>query len=101
PSIRHRSSSRAILGLCPYSLEPFRIALTVCGVQVKMFPFAEGDCRDYLTWREADKGIKNERTCFKPDVRDSLIQSLTRARAITAGLAGPVKKRGNIYFRHD
>ena len=99
PSIRHNIYSKALL--CPYSIEPFRIALTICGLEAEMFPFVEGDCRDYKTWREADKGIKNERTRFNPDIHDSLINTLARARKMPDVLNRPVLKRGNIYFSHD
>jgi hypothetical protein len=101
PSIRRHAYFRALLGLCPYSIEPFRIALAICGVQAEIFPFAEGDCRDYHTWREADKGIKIERTRFNPDMSDSLIQTLTGARTLSDGLNKPIQKRGNIFFCHD
>jgi len=70
-------------------------------VQAEMFPFTEGDCRDYKTWRKADMGIKNERTRFNPEVRDSLIHTLAGARKMPDGPSRPFQKRGNIYFSHD
>jgi hypothetical protein len=101
PSIRSQAFKRTLLGLCPYSIEPFRIALAVCGVETRMFPYGEGDCRDYRTWREADKGFKKERTSFHTHVRRSLMESLAAGGASSEKPDCLVRRKGNILFCHD
>lgn len=101
PSARRNTFSRALLGICPYSIEPFRIALSICGVKSLIFPYGEGDCRDYRTWRLADKGIKKDRTRFHSDVRNDLIQILDSASLPRPDPESQFRKKGNIFYFND
>ena len=62
PALNSDRYSRALLSLCHYSFEPFKIALFITGIEAFLFPFEKGDCEDYRTWRQADKGIKDTQT---------------------------------------
>ena len=81
--------------LCRYSLRPFAVGLLAGGVRGWMFPFEKGDCRDYRTWLQADRGIKEERTEIKPANRGA-IRDLLRAAAHAPPFAPGFEKRGNI-----
>ncbi len=62
PALNSNVYTTALLGLCQYSFEPFKIALFISGIDGLLFPFEKGDCEDYHTWRQADKGIKDTQT---------------------------------------
>jgi hypothetical protein len=96
PVLEKKRYSRAVLSLCRYSFDPFRIAVSVVGLNAVLIPFESGDCRDYRSWRMADKGIKDEQTCFsEPD-----LASLMRAfpEAVDSRAPGRIAKQGHIFF---
>lgn len=96
PVLEEERFSHAILSLCRYSFDPFRIALSVVGLRAVLVPFESGDCRDYRSWRRADMGFKDDQTCFSgPD-----LAALMRAFPEEAGSTDPkpIVKRGNMFF---
>ena len=64
PALKVQRFSYALLGLCAYSWNRSRCALSVVGLEGELIPFTSGDCQDYRSWRLADTGIKEERTKF-------------------------------------
>jgi hypothetical protein len=72
PAIKQDSFSQAALVLCSYSFEPFKIAMAVVGLQAGLVPLKGGDCQDYRSWRQADKGRKDERTEIAPQDIDRI-----------------------------
>jgi hypothetical protein len=99
PALNSNTYTTALLGLCHYSFEPFKIALFISGIDTFLFPFEEGDCEDYKTWRQADKGIKETQTQLKDcdlDTIKALLENSTHKPE--AGLK--FTKKGNI-FRFD
>lgn len=74
PVMEQKQYTFAVLALCSYSFEPFRIALAVAGLRGCLFEFAEGDCQNYSAWRRADKGHKSEITCLQPEDQERLLK---------------------------
>ena len=95
PALDAGRFSAGLFVLCRYSLRPFAVGLLAGGVRGWMFPFEKGDCRDYRTWLQADRGIKEERTEIKPANRGA-IRDLLRAAAHAPPFAPGFEKRGNI-----
>ncbi|MBS1856140.1 MAG: hypothetical protein JST11_12295 [Acidobacteria bacterium] len=94
PALRHRRFRSAVLAMCRYSFEPMRLALEICGIEARLFPFFHGDCRDYTTWRRADLGEKSEQTLLDESSLRDLAADL--AAATGSSSVGFVRV-GNIY----
>jgi hypothetical protein len=96
PALNLHTYTKALLGLCQYSFEPFKIALFISGIDALLFPFETGDCEDYRTWRQADKGIKDTQTQLRDRdlemIRTLLLNSTQR---LNPGLK--YKNTGNIF----
>jgi hypothetical protein len=96
PSLHSLTYTKALLGLCQYSFEPFKIALFISGIEARLFPFEEGDCIDYRTWRQADKGVKDTQTQLRD--RDlETIKALWQNSTDTLGPELKFTKTGNIF----
>jgi hypothetical protein len=96
PVLEERRFRHALLGLCRYSIEPFRIATAVVGLEAQLLTFSDGECADYRAWLLADRGIKNEQTCFSAG-------NLTAFREGISGMSGGVEgtechRVGNVFF---
>ena len=93
PALEARQFETGVFVLCRYSFKPFAVGLLASGMRARMLPLELGDCRDYLTWLRADRGIKDEQTTLAGT-----------AMASVAGLLGPaaplqpltVERRGNV-----
>jgi hypothetical protein len=81
--------------LCRYSLRPFAAGLLSSGMRGSLFPFAQGDCRDYRTWLLADRGIKREQTEIGSPSRRTLEEQL-RVEAREAPSEARFERRGNV-----
>jgi hypothetical protein len=100
PSIQNNLYSAALLGLCHYSFEPFKLALSICSLEASLFSFAEGDCKDFKTWDLADKGIKHDRTALKTEDIDAIVGILNNSpRAKPLDLQ--CTRSGHIFHSHD
>ena len=95
PALDARRFSAGLFVLCRYSLQPFAVGLLAGGVQGWMFPFENGDCRDYPTWLQADRGIKEERTDIHP-ANQAAIREFLRAAAAPAPRATGFAKHGHL-----
>lgn len=96
PALNSDRYSRALLSLCHYSFEPFKIALFITGIEAFLFSFEKGDCEDYRTWRQADKGIKDTQT----ELRDHDLESIKTLLQSSRKELNPVfkyTKIGNIF----
>ena len=100
PASKKNTFSQAILGLCRYSVEPFKIALAVCSIDADFFPFEKGDCQDYKTWRRADKGIKEEQTCFFDKDLKTITAILSNC-PVKSDQKSKFRKIGNTFFCVD
>ena len=97
PALDAGRFSAGLFVLCRYSLRPFAVGLLAGGVRGWMFPFEQGDCRDYKTGLKADRGTKDERTEINPPNR-SAIREFLRAAAQKPSPAAGFEKRGNVLF---
>ena len=97
PALDDRRFTSGLFALCRYSLRPFAVGLLAGGMRGWMFPFEQGDCRDYKTWLKADRGTKDERTEINPPNR-SAIREFLRAAAPDSPPAAGFEKRGNVLF---
>jgi hypothetical protein len=95
PALQRRRFRRAVLAMCRYSFEPMRLALAICAIEARLFPFVHGDCRDYAAWRRADLGEKPEQTLLDEG-------NLRELAALLSGAAGEadsaaLPRIGNVY----
>ena len=84
-----------LFALCRYSLRPFAVGLLAAGVRGEMWPFDQGDCRDFPTWLRADRGDKPDRTTLAPPHHQA-IRELLQAAAPPSPPATAFEKRGHI-----
>jgi hypothetical protein len=96
PAFNSNTYTTALLGLCYYSFEPFKIALFISGIDAFLFPFEKGDCEDYRTWRQADKGIKDTQTRLRDCDLDT-IKALLKNSTHKPGAGLRFTKMGNIF----
>ena len=97
PALNKGAFRRGRFLLCRYSFQPFLVGLYAAGIDGTLYPFCDGDCRDYKTWLKADKGIKNEQTKLTPETRAELAEQI-ESEADHAGNVVRVERRGNIYY---
>jgi hypothetical protein len=95
PALERRRFRSAVLAMCRYSFEPMRLALAICGIEARVFPFVHGDCQDYSAWRHADIGEKAEQTLLEEAGFRDLIRTLSGAAHITP--SRQFRKDGNVY----
>jgi len=89
--------STGLFALCRYSLRPFAVGLLASGMGGWLFAFEKGDCRDYKTWLQADRGIKKERTEINAPNQQA-IRILLGEIARKPRPAAHFEKRGNILY---
>jgi len=97
PALDEGRFSSGLFVLCRYSLRPFAVGLLASGIQGRLFPFERGDCQDYRTWLQADRGIKEEQTGISEPNRRTI-----RALLVNAAKEPPphtqFERRGNILY---
>jgi len=99
PAINKRSFSSGLFLLCRYSLRPFAVGMSAANIKGWMFPFEQGDCRDYKTWLAADIGIKNEQTEINNKILTEIVNIL-EINDESQPLNINVKRFGNIFTSH-
>ena len=92
----------AVLAICPYSIPPFTLAISICGLRGILFGYDRGDCRDYPTWLKADEGDKPEQTFLAPETHQQLLRFLdeiaqTRRAKQLPACAG-FREEHHVYF---
>jgi hypothetical protein len=101
PSLRGHCG-RAVLSVCPYSVAPLTLAMAICRLHGCVFPYVQGDCRDFNAWARADVGFKEEQTSMAETVSSrfkGVLAERSRLRA-EQGL-GPGRRfeyQGNMYL---
>ncbi len=97
PALNERRFTSGLFVLCRYSLRPFAVGLLASGIDGWLLSFERGDCRDYRTWLQADRGIKKERT----EINDSNQRKIKELLARAAEESSPnhrFEKRGNMLY---
>ena len=100
PALDERRFSAGVFVLCRYSLRPFSVGLLASGMRGRLFTFESGDCRDYRTWLQADRGIKDEQTAIADGDRELLMGLLGGAAAGPTPGARFVRE-GNIFYAEE
>lgn len=83
--------------LCRYSLRPFAVGLLASRIRGWLFPFDKGDCRDYRTWLQADRGVKDEQTRINEPNRKAIGELLGEV-AREPPLSTQFVRRGNVLY---
>ncbi len=101
PTLRRNRFPRAILLVCPYSVQPIALPVLICRMQALVFTYGAGDCRTYEQWLRADGGIKPERT-FLPASGNrqllALLDAIASARGDGRGSRpGAFRREGHFY----
>jgi hypothetical protein len=93
----HSRYSCYLITVCPYSIPPLTLAMTICGLKGLVFAFNRGDCLDYTSWLNADRGTKSEQTFLSSPAQRKLISLLDTD--VPADLSQcHIEKRGNLYI---
>ena len=97
PALENRRLLSGIFVLCRYSFQPFAMGLAASGIHGMLFALDSGDCSDYETWLQADRGVKQERSSV---CRQSLktICSMLRCAAKARREFMGFRKDGNLYI---
>jgi hypothetical protein len=98
----HSPYSCYFLSICPYSIPPLTLAMSICGLRGLVFAFGRGDCQDYAAWLNADRGTKAEQTFLSSAAQKKLMDLLDK----NAGPQGAptylgqyhIEQRGNLYI---
>ena len=97
PALDEGRFSSGLFVLCRYSLRPFAVGMLASGIRGWLFPFERGDCRDYRTWLQADRGIKEEQTEInEPNQRT--IRALLANAAKEPTPDTRFERRGNVLY---
>jgi len=100
PSIDRERFRKAIMCLCPYSVQAISWPLIICGIEGFLISYASGNCLHYQQWLLADKGIKREMTVLSSPAYDkilTLLQGAAEQRAKEGMRYGRFVRQGNIY----
>jgi hypothetical protein len=100
PALRGQLTGPVLLLVCPYSLGPLSLAMSICGLTGVLLSYDRGDCRDYAAWIKADVGIKPEQTQLPESNTRRMMEWLTQAASVNRlGLSHiAFRRRANIYF---
>lgn len=97
PALDEGRFSSGLFVLCRYSLRPFAVGLLASGIRGWLFPFERGDCRDYKTWLQADRGIKEEQTEINEPNQETIRELLANA-AKEPTPDTQFERRGNVLY---
>jgi len=78
PALEQGRFRHILFAICPYSIEPLALALSMCGMSGYLFAYDGGACADYAHWLRADRGDKPERTSLSPSSTEELLGMLGR-----------------------
>lgn len=101
PGLRSHSAKRVVLCLCPFSVPPITLAMSICGLRGLVLSYGPGVCENFAAWALADEGAKPEQTRLAPQTHDGLLALLDRVgvlrRAKNLPLARTFRESGNLY----
>lgn len=78
PSLRKKHFLSGIFALCRYSFEPFAVGLLISDINGKLYSYENGDCLDYRTWLQADRGIKDDQTTLNVSIHQKIMKILEK-----------------------
>lgn len=97
PQIKRGLFPKAILLLCPYSVQAILPSLFICGLEAFLMAYDSGYCQDYKAWRRADLGVKEDQTTLAEESWQKLLDLLDRS----GGSVPPsrsFRREGNIFY---
>ena len=101
PGLRSGCVRPVVLSICPFSVPPITLALTICGFRGLALSYTPGVCQDFVAWVRADEGFKPEQTGPSLETHHRLLALLDRVAALRSGKGstGPrrFRERGNFY----
>ncbi len=101
PALRSSTGSYAVLSVCPFSIPPLTLAMTICQLYGWVLPYGRGYCCDFAAWTLADRGEKPEQTSLQDSSQQRLIQLLDRVinqrKRRVSSLTGRFKPAGHFY----
>ena len=91
-----------LLSVCPYSVGPITLAMTLCGLPGLVLSYETGDCRDYEAWIQADVSVKPERTFRSRAGHGRLLELVAKVAAArqAQAIAPAVRFRQEGHFFH-
>ncbi|MBC7262875.1 MAG: hypothetical protein H5T64_00780 [Chloroflexi bacterium] len=98
PSLERRRFRHVFFAICPYSVEPMSLALSICGLDGYIARYSAGNCVDFEMWIRADRGIKKERTLLDPPTYAKLLDTLAEISRLRSKPARCFRREGNIYI---
>ncbi len=96
PAIEEGRFRKAILCLCPFSVQAITLPLLICGIRGYLIEYSSGNCRDYQEWLLADRGIKEERTTIRSEAYEKIL-SLLDLWDLSGSPWRRFQREGNIY----
>jgi hypothetical protein len=100
PTIDNERFRKAIMCLCPYSVQAIALPLIICGIEGLLIGYASGNCIDHEQWLLADRGGKEEMTMLNPVAYDKIwaLLQVTADQREKEGLHySRFVRQGNIY----
>lgn len=101
PALEERRFTHILFAICPYSVEPMSLALSICGMEGYLFRYQSGSCANYVQWLRADRGDKPECTVLSPQSLAHLLRLLEMIAAYRAPSRDSAPMRyvqaGNIF----
>lgn len=97
PALDEGRFSSGLFMLCRYSMWPFAVGLLASGMRGWLFPFKKGDCQDYKTWLQADRGIKEEQTEINEPSRRTIRELLGNDTQETTPDT-QFERQGNVFY---
>lgn len=102
PALEQQRFRQVLLAICPYSLEPMGLALSICGLDGYIFVYDSGACADYPQWLRADRGDKPECTTLPAHSltrMQHLLEHIARARKREMPIqrASRYLQQGNVF----
>lgn len=97
PALEEERFASGLFVLCRYSFQPFAVGLLASGIRGRLFAFERGDCRDYRTWLQADRGIKDEQTAINRPNRKTIGELLGNVTKEPTAYK-QFERRGNVLY---
>lgn len=99
PALEEQRFTHCLVTLCPYSLEPMALALSICHMDGYVMAFDTGVCADFHQWLRADQGIKLEQTTLPEERVRKIFHLLNSVAELTLRPRESAffQRKGNIY----
>lgn len=98
PTLEQQRFAHCLMAVCPYSLEPMGLALSICSMDGYILAFDTGFCAGFREWLRADRGIKPEQTTLPEEGARKMFRQLNAiAQAAPGSGSATFEQKGHIY----